>query len=134
MNTGIQDACNLGWKLALVARGLAEEGLLDSYDTERRPVGRFVARFTDRAFTVATSTNPLVRVLRTRVVPRVLPLALRFDRAAAYGFRTLSQLGIGYRRSPAVQDGQPGPAARTQGRRPAARRAHRPRRPTILAG
>ena len=93
-----------------------------------------MARFTDRAFTVATSTNPLVRVLRTRVVPRVLPLALRFDRAAAYGFRTLSQLGIGYRRSPAVQDGQPGPAARTQGRRPAARRAHRPRRPTILAG
>jgi 2-polyprenyl-6-methoxyphenol hydroxylase-like FAD-dependent oxidoreductase len=107
MNTGIQDAWNLGWKLALVARGLAEEALLDSYDSERRPVGRLVVRFTDRAFTVATSTNPLVRALRTRLVPRLLPLALRFDRAVAAGFRTVSQLGIGYRRSPAVRDGQP---------------------------
>jgi 2-polyprenyl-6-methoxyphenol hydroxylase-like FAD-dependent oxidoreductase len=107
MNTGIQDAWNLGWKLALVARGLAEEALLDSYDAERRPVGRFVVRFTDRAFAVATSTSPIIRALRTRLVPRVLPLALRFNRALAYGFRTIAQLGIGYRHSPAVQEGRP---------------------------
>jgi 2-polyprenyl-6-methoxyphenol hydroxylase-like FAD-dependent oxidoreductase len=107
MNTGIQDAWNLGWKLALVSRGAAEEALVDSYDTERRPVGGFVVRFTDRAFTVATSTNPLVRVLRTQLVPRVLPLALRFDRAVASGFRTVAQLNISYRSSPAVQEGHP---------------------------
>jgi 2-polyprenyl-6-methoxyphenol hydroxylase-like FAD-dependent oxidoreductase len=107
MNTGIQDAWNLGWKLALVARGLAAEALLDTYDAERRPVGRFVVRFTDRAFSVATSTNPLVRGLRTRLVPRMLPLALRFNLALAYGFRTISQLGISYRHSPAVQEGRP---------------------------
>jgi 2-polyprenyl-6-methoxyphenol hydroxylase-like FAD-dependent oxidoreductase len=107
MNTGVQDAWNLGWKLALVCRGLATEALLDSYDAERRPVGRFVVRFTDRAFAVSTSTNPILRTLRTRLVPRVLPLALRLDRALAYGFRTISQLGISYRHSPAVQDGRP---------------------------
>ncbi|HEV8653245.1 MAG TPA: FAD-dependent monooxygenase [Actinomycetes bacterium] len=107
MNTGIQDAWNLGWKLALAARGVADEDLLDSYDAERRPVGRFVVRFTDRAFSVATSTNPLVRALRTQVVPRVLPLALRVDRALGYGFRTVAQLGISYRHSPAVQEGRP---------------------------
>jgi 2-polyprenyl-6-methoxyphenol hydroxylase-like FAD-dependent oxidoreductase len=107
MNTGIQDAWNLGWKLALAARGVADQALLDSYDAERRPVGRFVVRFTDRAFTVSTSTNPLVRALRTRAVPRLLPLALRFDRAVAYGFRTISQLGIRYRHSPVVQEGHP---------------------------
>jgi 2-polyprenyl-6-methoxyphenol hydroxylase-like FAD-dependent oxidoreductase len=107
MNTGIQDAWNLGWKLALVSRGLAEEALLDTYDTERRPVGGFVVRFTDRAFSAATSTNPLVRVLRTQLVPRVLPLGLRFDRAVASGFRTVAQLNIGYRSSPAVQEGRP---------------------------
>jgi hypothetical protein len=107
MNTGIQDAWNLGWKLALVSHGAANQALLDTYDAERRPVGRFVVRFTDRAFTVATSTNPLPRTLRTQLVPRVLPLALRFDRALAYGFRTISQLGIGYRHSPAVQEGRP---------------------------
>jgi 2-polyprenyl-6-methoxyphenol hydroxylase-like FAD-dependent oxidoreductase len=107
MNTGIQDAWNLGWKLALVTRGVAEEALLGSYDAERRPVGRFVVRFTDRAFTIVTSTNPLVRALRTRLAPRVLPLGLRFDRAAAYGFRTIAQLDINYRHSPAIQEGRP---------------------------
>ncbi len=39
MNTGIGDACDLGWKLAAVLRGFAEPGLLDSYEAERRPVG-----------------------------------------------------------------------------------------------
>ena len=107
MNTGIQDAWNLGWKLALACRGLADQALLDSYDAERRPIGQFVVRFTDRAFAVATSTNPILRAIRTRLVPRVLPLALRVDRALAYGFRTISQLGISYRHSPAVQEGQP---------------------------
>jgi 2-polyprenyl-6-methoxyphenol hydroxylase-like FAD-dependent oxidoreductase len=107
MNTGIQDAWNLGWKLALVGRGVADEALLDSYDDERRPVGGFVVRFSDRAFSVATSTNPLLRALRTRLVPRMLPLGLRFNRAVAYGFRTVSQLNIDYRQSPAVQEGQP---------------------------
>jgi hypothetical protein len=73
MNTGIQDAWNLGWKLALVSRGIAEEGLVDTYDAERRPVGGFIVRFTDRAFSVATSTNPLLRTLRTRLVRGCCP-------------------------------------------------------------
>jgi 2-polyprenyl-6-methoxyphenol hydroxylase-like FAD-dependent oxidoreductase len=107
MNTGIQDAWNLGWKLALVSRGVADRALLDSYDAERRPVGGFVVRFTDRAFSVATSTNPLLHLLRTELVPRILPLGLRFDRAVAYGFRTVSQLNISYRDSPAVEEGRP---------------------------
>jgi len=107
MNTGIQDAWNLGWKLALVSRGIADQTLVDSYDAERRPVGGFVVRFTDRAFSAATSTNSLLRAFRTQLVPRMLPLGLRFDRAVAYGFRTISQLNISYRHSPAVQEGHP---------------------------
>lgn len=46
MNTGIQDAYNLAWKLALVHRGQASERLLDSYEQERRPVGEDVVKFT----------------------------------------------------------------------------------------
>ena len=80
---------------------------MDSYDAERRPVGRYVVRFTDRAFAVTTSTNPILRALRTQLVPRVLPLALRLERGLAYGFRSVSQLGISYRHSPAVQEGRP---------------------------
>jgi hypothetical protein len=105
MNTGIQDAVNLGWKLALVCAGRAPERLLDSYDAERRPVGAFVVRFTDRAFTVVSSARPMVRAVRTHVVPRVLPLAVRLRAGRAVVFRTVSQLRIGYRRSPAVERG-----------------------------
>jgi 2-polyprenyl-6-methoxyphenol hydroxylase-like FAD-dependent oxidoreductase len=50
MNTGIQDAHNLAWKLALAVRGVAAEGLLASYDVERRPVGEeVVGRTVQRA-------------------------------------------------------------------------------------
>jgi 2-polyprenyl-6-methoxyphenol hydroxylase-like FAD-dependent oxidoreductase len=49
MNTGIQDAHNLAWKLALAVRGVAAPGLLDSYDAERRPVGEEVVGRTVRA-------------------------------------------------------------------------------------
>lgn len=41
LNTGIQDAHNIAWKLALVTRGQAGDGLLDSYESERRPIGSF---------------------------------------------------------------------------------------------
>ncbi len=50
MNTGIQDAWNLGWKLALAVRGIAAPGLLDSYDAERRPAGKAIV---DRAVALA---------------------------------------------------------------------------------
>ena len=48
MNTGIQDAHNLAWKLALAADNLAAPGLLDTYDTERRPIGEEVVGMTVR--------------------------------------------------------------------------------------
>jgi len=50
MNTGIQDAWNLGWKLALAVRGQASPGLLDSYEAERRPAGKMIV---DRAVSIA---------------------------------------------------------------------------------
>jgi hypothetical protein len=49
MNTGLQDAFNLGWKLALVCRGIAREGLLDTYEQERRPVAARVVGSGDAA-------------------------------------------------------------------------------------
>jgi 2-polyprenyl-6-methoxyphenol hydroxylase-like FAD-dependent oxidoreductase len=109
MNTGIQDAWNLGWKLALVARGLADPALLDSYHLERAPVGRAVLRFTDRAFRVATTTNPLVRLVRRRLVPLLAPLAGRATRLRAAAFRTVAELAITYRDTPAVHEGRPAP-------------------------
>ncbi|MFF8281153.1 monooxygenase [Streptomyces albus] len=47
LNTGLQDAMNLGWKLAAAVNGWAPPGLLDSYDGERRPVGQSVTENTE---------------------------------------------------------------------------------------
>jgi 2-polyprenyl-6-methoxyphenol hydroxylase-like FAD-dependent oxidoreductase len=105
MNTGIQDSVNLGWKLALVAANVAEPVLLDSYEPERRPVGRTVLRFTDRAFTIATSGNPVIAFARTELAPHLAALALRIKPGRAFGFRTVSQLGIRYRNSPLSLEG-----------------------------
>jgi 2-polyprenyl-6-methoxyphenol hydroxylase-like FAD-dependent oxidoreductase len=105
MNTGIQDAVNLGWKLALTLRGVTDPALLDTYEAERAPIGRTVLRFTDRAFTIATSTKPIVRFARTRLGPAVIPLALKARTARAYAFRTVAQLDIRYRHSPLSLDG-----------------------------
>ena len=104
MNTGIQDAVNLGWKLAHALRG-ANPALLDTYETERAPIGTMVLRFTDRAFTIATSTNPALRFARARLVPAVMPLALKVKAGRAYAFRTVSQLGVRYRHSPLSANG-----------------------------
>ncbi|MHB9863863.1 FAD-dependent monooxygenase [Streptomyces sp. YIM S03343] len=58
MNTGVQDACNLAWKLALVVRGEAGPGLLGSYDAERRPVGEEVVGRTVRHATQGMEADP----------------------------------------------------------------------------
>jgi 2-polyprenyl-6-methoxyphenol hydroxylase-like FAD-dependent oxidoreductase len=97
MNTGIQDAFNLGYKLALAVQGRAGTFLLDSYDEERRPVGQRLLQFTDRLFSVGTSSNPLVIAARDLLVPFALPRILATRRRRAIFFRFLSQLAIHYR-------------------------------------
>jgi hypothetical protein len=104
MNTGIQDAVNLAWKLAYTLRG-ADPSLLDTYEPERAPIGRRVLRMSDRAFTVATSTNPLVRLARTRIAPALIPLVLGTRAVRSYAFRTVAQLNIRYRHSQLSVDG-----------------------------
>ncbi|WP_157631302.1 FAD-dependent monooxygenase [Catelliglobosispora koreensis] len=104
MSTGIQDAANLAWKLAAALHGICPASIVDSYQIERAPIGRAVLRTSDRAFTIATSTNPVVRFARTRLAPAVIPLVLKAKLGRAYMFRTVSQLGIGYRNSPLSAD------------------------------
>ena len=123
MNAGIQDAWNLGWKLALVSAGVADPALLDTYHVERWPVGRSVIRLSDRAFAAGTSTNPVAAFARTELAPRALGLLARLPRARAAGFRTIADLGVRYRTSPAVEEGRPPPTGgpRAGGRLPDAR-------------
>ena len=111
MNTGIQDAWNLGWKLGLVARGLADNRLLDTYEAERWPVGQFLLRYTDRlfgTFTRVMSGRPLATWARRVAVPHVVPHLLRSRSLRRSAFAFVSELGIRYRNSPAVAEGEPG--------------------------
>ncbi len=104
MNTGVQDACNLAWKLALAVRGEASAGLLDSYDAERRPVALAVLRGTDLLTRVVTLHNPLARSVRNGVFRLLLGLGLVRRKASL----ELSELAVGYPESPIVAKDGPG--------------------------
>lgn len=100
MNTGLQDACNLGWKLALVCQGMASSELLDSYAHEREGVAERLVNTTDRAFTLAVSESTIARLFRTHVAARLLGRMLRIEAVRRLAFATVSQTGIRYRDSP----------------------------------
>jgi 2-polyprenyl-6-methoxyphenol hydroxylase-like FAD-dependent oxidoreductase len=100
MNTGLQDAYNLGWKLALVVKGQADASLLDTYELERIPVAQRLLRTTDRAFQVIVTEGWFGRLFRTRILARVAAFAMTKERVRRLAFRTVSQIGIRYRESP----------------------------------
>jgi hypothetical protein len=99
MNTGLQDAYNLGWKLAFVTSGHADQSLLDTYEAERQPVARRLLRTTDRLFTMLVSDGRVPALVRTHVLPRALAFAMKQPRIRTLAFRTISQIGIRYRHS-----------------------------------
>ncbi|WP_083949995.1 FAD-dependent oxidoreductase [Herbidospora yilanensis] len=74
MNTGLQDAANLSWKLAAVLRG-APDRLLDTYQTERHPVGRSVLRSSGAIIRGAMLKSPVGRAIRGFAVRRALSVA-----------------------------------------------------------
>lgn len=71
LNMSMQDAMNLGWKLAAVIRGNASRALLGSYERERRPIATRVLRATDAAIRVMMSQQLSVRMARRAVIPNV---------------------------------------------------------------
>jgi 2-polyprenyl-6-methoxyphenol hydroxylase-like FAD-dependent oxidoreductase len=99
MNTGIGDAVNLAWKLAMVVRGRADERILDTYETERMAFARRLVATTDRAFTFASSAGPLARFVRLYVLPHTMPAAMRLHAVRRFFFGTVSQTLIEYRQS-----------------------------------
>ena len=103
MNTGMQDAYNLAWKLAMVVHGHAPESLLDSYQAERHPVGERLLQFTDRAFSFGATDNRWITGIRNRVLPLLAPSMAKMG-APPLAFNFVSQLGIRYRSSPVVAE------------------------------
>jgi 2-polyprenyl-6-methoxyphenol hydroxylase-like FAD-dependent oxidoreductase len=101
MNTGIQDSCNLGWKLALAVRGQAAPGLLDTYEEERAPIAHEVLRNTDLATKAVLSQNDIVREVRRRVIPLLAASPQIRERLMPL----VGQLNVNYRGSFLAVDG-----------------------------
>jgi 2-polyprenyl-6-methoxyphenol hydroxylase-like FAD-dependent oxidoreductase len=114
MNTGMQDAVNLAWKLAMVQRGLmAEEPLLESYSTERSAVGKQVLADAGHLTILATIRSGVLQSIRNHVASLVFGFT-PVRRAMA---TKLSELSIGYPQSPLTVAGKHGHAGPAPGER-----------------
>jgi 2-polyprenyl-6-methoxyphenol hydroxylase-like FAD-dependent oxidoreductase len=100
MNTGLQDAANLGWKLAAAVRGWAPHGLLDTYESERHPVGRLVLRSSGAIIRMAMIQSRAGRATRNLLGGAALRLPPVAHKAAG----TISGIGIGYPGAPRAHD------------------------------
>jgi 2-polyprenyl-6-methoxyphenol hydroxylase-like FAD-dependent oxidoreductase len=100
MNTGLGDAMNLAWKLAAVVGGRAKGDLLDTYEPERIAFARKLVATTDRVFQAASSEGRVAEVVRTNIVPWIVPRIIDTKLGRRVFFRALSQTGIEYRMSP----------------------------------
>jgi 2-polyprenyl-6-methoxyphenol hydroxylase-like FAD-dependent oxidoreductase len=96
MNTGIGDAENLAWKLALVISGRADAGLLETYEAERRPIAKDVLKSTSGVTELVVSQGWVSRLLRDRVA---IPLLNR-DWMQRLIAERASQLRVSYRHGP----------------------------------
>jgi 2-polyprenyl-6-methoxyphenol hydroxylase-like FAD-dependent oxidoreductase len=102
MNLGIGDAMNLGWKLAHAVQKGASETLLDSYQSERRPVAATVIARADRMFDLEVASGRVAQWFRALLMPVVALMLRAIAPAREAFFRFLSQTWIGYRDSPVI--------------------------------
>lgn len=100
MNSGIQDAYNLGWKLALAVEGAAAPGLLASYEAERKDAAARTLAFSGRGHRIQTMQGGVRKELRNHA----MRLLSRMDAPGDANFREQSQTGWGYRESPIVDE------------------------------
>ncbi|MCA9507564.1 MAG: FAD-dependent monooxygenase [Myxococcales bacterium] len=103
MNTGLQDALNLCYKVALVLRGNAHPSLLSTYHQERKPVGDFLIKYTDRMFRFMVHGSIFARLFRKLVLPKILSFKSYQSRL----LRIISQTAIRYAHGCMCQEKHP---------------------------
>jgi 2-polyprenyl-6-methoxyphenol hydroxylase-like FAD-dependent oxidoreductase len=104
MNTGIQDATNLAWKLAIALKKGGATQLLNTYETERHRIGNILLKTTDRFFSFITSKNFFISTLRTILLPWFLANLFSKKNVTRHLFWFMSQLHIHYHESPFVYE------------------------------
>ena len=96
MNTGLQDAYNIAWKLAFVLKKYANPNLLTTYNEERLPFAHWLLKFTDRAFNIMTSDKWFIAKFRKYFAINMIGLLLSGERFKPMIFKTVSQIGYSY--------------------------------------
>jgi 2-polyprenyl-6-methoxyphenol hydroxylase-like FAD-dependent oxidoreductase len=96
MNTGLQDAYNLAWKLSYVLKGQAKEEILETYNEERLPFAKWLLRFTDRAFRIMTSDRWYIALFRRTILIPMIQFVLSHEQIKPIIFKTISQIGYSY--------------------------------------
>jgi hypothetical protein len=100
MNAGIQDAFNLGWKLAMVASESADPGLLDSYESERMPIDTRIIRWTDWGTRMILSPRNISASARDLILANIT----RFDILQRGFTNAAAQIAANYRGSRIVEE------------------------------
>jgi 2-polyprenyl-6-methoxyphenol hydroxylase-like FAD-dependent oxidoreductase len=99
MNTGLQDAYNLAWKLAGVINNKIHEGILNTYAEERMPVAKQLLKTTDKAFNIMMSQAWWAQLFKKFALPKLLSAMWANDSVKQNFFQRVSQIGINYRHS-----------------------------------
>lgn len=103
MNTGLQDAFNLAWKLAFFLRNKATAKILETYHEERYPVALKTVKTTDKFYSWLTSSNSAMALVRLYVLPLFLHLfvflTMHVKSIRKFVFMSVSGTGINYRKS-----------------------------------
>jgi 2-polyprenyl-6-methoxyphenol hydroxylase-like FAD-dependent oxidoreductase len=103
MNTGLQDAHNLAWKLAFVLKQKAKPKLLDSYSTERLGISKGFARYADLVFKLVTNDIIAIRLFRTFALKYffkwIFPKLENKEKSRLKFFKSISQIDIHYKQA-----------------------------------
>ncbi|MEY3966339.1 MAG: hypothetical protein RL263_1508, partial [Bacteroidota bacterium] len=96
MNTGLQDAHNLAWKLAFVLKKFASDKLLDTYNEERLPIANQLLKSTDGGFTYLAGDQFFIRTVRKLLLIPIISRLLRIDKFRTFAFKKISQIDYSY--------------------------------------
>lgn len=99
MNTGLQDATNLAWKIALVINKKTPQTLLDTYQLERQRVSATLMKTTDRAFGFMVSQNFLMKIIRPSIITSIMFLLGKIPALRQRLLQFMSQLKIRYKKN-----------------------------------
>jgi 2-polyprenyl-6-methoxyphenol hydroxylase-like FAD-dependent oxidoreductase len=99
MNTGIQDAYNLAWKLAFVLKGYAGASILETYNEERLANAKRLLQTTDQFFEIAAGNQWYLQFFRDNIFPSLASFVTQFSAAKELLFPMVSQIGLNYRDS-----------------------------------